>query len=136
MCRSTPIPEVRGFSLLETLVFLVVITVAILGLLSAQVYALRCGNYNRHRHTASTLAESILSEATAQLNRKFDQDLSYPPQPVAYQPDFQSALLCTYQPDSGGDQNLKRLVAAVYWRDPNQSQQRSLQVWTYVYRTH
>lgn len=132
----------NGFSLAEILVLLALLAVSILGLLTAQTYALKCSNYNRARHTAATIMESEVNAARAELVRDFSSDPSHPREANAYAPDFQSELVCVYAPTSatltyGADENLKEVRVAVYWRDAAQTRtERKIEGWTLVYRVH
>lgn len=125
----------KAFTLAEILVFIALLTIAIFGLMAAQVYALQCTHYNKSRHTASTILESEINHSRAQLIEAFSEDISHSKSPDEYYPDFSTYLECIYHEPSI-DENLKKITCTVYWTDRDTKQETHLTGWTYVYRVH
>lgn len=126
----------RAFSLAEVLVFIGLVVISVLGFVAVQIYAMRCSQFNRNRHTAATILESELNFSRALLTLKWTYDPGHTREPVDYQPDFESATECVYAPGSV-DGYLKKVTTTVYWQDSHDNaQERSVSGWTYVYFVH
>ncbi|MBS2038200.1 prepilin-type N-terminal cleavage/methylation domain-containing protein [bacterium] len=123
----------RAFTLAEVLVFIAIVSIAVLGVFSIQALSLRYTQYNRSRHTAVTLLASTLSASQCQLERAFYADPSHPRTPSETE-GFETAVISVYEPDLGPASNLRRVEAFVYWKDAGETQERSISAWTYVYR--
>ena len=115
------------------LVFVALLAIAVLGLVSTQTYALRCSQFNRLRHTASTILTSEMSESESILRKDFSIEAGHARTDLADYPGFASAVTSLYEPDGGADQTLRKITAFVYWTDPGATQENVVQAWTYVY---
>lgn len=128
-----PLRPTRAFTLAEVLIFLALLAMAVLGLMSTQTYAMRCSQFNRLRHTASTILTSELSESESLLKRDFRLDAGHLRTDLPDYPGFASAVTSLYEPDTGSDERLRKITVWVYWTDPGASQENVVQAWTYVY---
>ena len=120
----------QGMTLAEVMVFLVLVSMAILALVGAQIYALRANTGSRQRTTASTIAYSELNQVLSRQRQDFSQRADRARARVEYEPDFESAVAQLYYPD--GRDDLKQIFCSVYWTDKEGAHEFS--TWTYVYR--
>ena len=116
-------------TLAEVMVFVVLVSMAVLALVGAQLYAMRANSGSRERTTASSIAYSELNEVLAEQRQEFSRIAARPRAKVLYQPDFESAVAQLYY-DASTD--LKRVSCSVYWSDREGPHEFS--TWTYVYR--
>lgn len=104
-----------------------IMAMALLALVSAEVYSARADKGGAQRHTATVAASSILSQAEQDLQHDFNADVSAgrqalpaPPSGYEYQVDVSS--------EEGGD--IKKVKVTVFWSDQQGQQQYSM--WTKV----
>lgn len=117
----------RAFTLAEILVFLGVVSVALLALISVQIFATRGSKFNRMRHTASTIVASQMNTIQHQLTVDFTSAPSYGRQPVTGYPEFTSAMSNVY---ADSTESLRKINLSVYWTD---EAEREFSAWTYIY---
>lgn len=117
-------------TLAEVMIFLMLVSMAILALVGAQIYSLRANSGSRQRTTASTLAYSVLNEVLSQQRQSFSARADRARAKMEYEPDFESAVSQLYYPD--GKNDLKQIFCSVYWTDKEGPHEFS--TWTYVYR--
>lgn len=117
----------KGFTLAEILVFLGVISVALLAILSVQIYSMRGSTFNRKRHTASNLLYSEMNAIQQQLAMDFSGAPGHGRQTVSDQPEFSTAMSNIYADET---QQLRKISLSVYWTD---EAEREFSAWTYVY---
>lgn len=77
-CRRT-----SGFTLAEVMICVALLSMAVLGLVSAQIFALQAGQGNKKRHTASVMAWRLLSDVEEQARRDFSVSAARPRQRAA-----------------------------------------------------
>jgi len=117
-------------TLAEVMIFVMIVSMAILALVGAQIYALRANSGSRERTTASTIAYSTLNEVLSQQRQNFAANANRARAKCVYEPDFESAVSQLYYPD--GKDDLKQVFCSVYWTDKAGPHEYS--TWTYVYR--
>ena len=115
-------PGMRGFSLAEVVVAFLVVTLAVLALVSVQIYVLRAQAKTTERSTASTLAASRLNSIESVLLQDFYAPVAASRAPLPEPPGFELAVT-----DEVLDQ-LREVHVAVYWTDANGPQEQAL--WT------
>lgn len=117
----------KAFTLAEILVFLGVVSVALLAILSVQIYAMRGSNFNRLRHTASNILSSEMNTIQQQLAMDFNAAPSHGRLLVSDHPEFSSAMSNVYADET---EQLRKISLSVYWTDESE---REFSAWTYVY---
>ncbi len=116
----------RGFNLAEVMVSLLLITIAVLGLVSVHIYSARAAQGNRGRHTASLLAASRLHALEEAVRQDFAVSVAAAKAPDPDQPDYQVEVLETLP-----EPTLKRVEVRVSW-DSKEGPQR-YDLWTLFY---
>ncbi|MGE0492342.1 MAG: prepilin-type N-terminal cleavage/methylation domain-containing protein [Vulcanimicrobiota bacterium] len=101
----------RGFTLSEVMVAIMLISIALLALVSMQAHTLRSEGMTQQRHQASVIAGSYLAQAEASLESDFDRDVSKPRQ-TADDPDFEVEV--NQQPL---EPDLQAVTVRVLWRE-------------------
>lgn len=100
---------------------------ALLALVSAEVYSARADKGGAARHTATVIASSFLSEAEQALSRNFSNGVTAARQPVPAPPaGYEYQVNVT--DEAGGD--IKNVRVTVYWKDQQGDQ--SYSMWTRV----
>ncbi|MBI3929186.1 MAG: prepilin-type N-terminal cleavage/methylation domain-containing protein [Armatimonadetes bacterium] len=115
----------HGFSLVEVMAALVVLSTAILALVSVQIMALRTDPKSRERHTASLQAETTLAGVRQELWEDFDRSVVQPRHRLDDR--FELEVAETLE---GPD--LKRIDITVYWTDVHGEQ--VYRLWTKLLR--
>lgn len=91
-----------------------VLSLAILGLVSVQVYALRAQSKMGERNVAAVIAASRLNALEGQLDQDFGRVVAAARAPLPDHPDYQLAIAERALP---GLDNLKEVAVCVYWTD-------------------
>lgn len=81
--RSARFRTDRGLSLAETMAGLLVLTLAVFGLVSSQIFALKAGRGNRNRMTASVYVTGLLETLEDEASRDFPLRLARERCPLA-----------------------------------------------------
>lgn len=130
-----------GFSLAEVMIAVAVLTIAVLGLVSSQIFALQAGQGNRKRHTASVAAWKILSAVEEQARRDFALSSLRPRQKLARldlferSADFDEASLEEYEAqivEQVRTPDFKRVEVVIHYQD-DRGAQSEYKAWTYLY---
>lgn len=108
------------------MVALVLITIAVLGLVSVHIYSARAAQGNRERHTASLLAASRLHLLEEAVRQDFSVSVAAPRAPDPDQPAYEVEVL-----ESLPEPTLKRVEVRIFWNSKQGPQQYSL--WTLFY---
>lgn len=93
------------------MVAIMLISIALLALVSMQAHTLRSEGMTQQRHQASVIAGSYLAQAEASLESDFDRDVSKPRQ-TADDPDFEVEV--NQQPL---EPDLQAVTVRVLWRE-------------------
>jgi prepilin-type N-terminal cleavage/methylation domain-containing protein len=117
----------RGFTLAEIMVCLLFLSIALLALVSTQIYSLRASGGNRLRHTASIIAYTIMNEKEEALRKDFTASASQAKADVVGHEGFQCAVL-----EDLLQADFKRITVIIYWRDGQENHEYS--IWTYIYK--
>ena len=118
----------RGFTLVEVMVSLVFLTIAIFGLVSANIYAARAHQVSKERQAANVLAVSQLESCERLLRHDFNESVELVRHSFPSNPDFEREVLVS---SVGTRTDLKRVDVNIYWNDKNGAQNENL--WTYFY---
>ncbi|MEW6279800.1 MAG: prepilin-type N-terminal cleavage/methylation domain-containing protein [Candidatus Eremiobacterota bacterium] len=102
----------RGYSLIEILVAVLLIAIALLALAGVQAVALRSQQGVGGRHTASVVAASVMGECEAALKQDFTADVTRSRAPYAGQPGYEVSVSQRVESPL-----LRRVDVSVYWRD-------------------
>ncbi|GMU52028.1 MAG: hypothetical protein AMXMBFR33_11740 [Candidatus Xenobia bacterium] len=116
----------RGFTFAELILCLGIMGMALLALVSAEIYSARADRGGSQRHQATMVASSLMAEAEKDLRRDFGASVAAGRQAVPGNPGYEYELL--EQSEVGG--RIKRLQVNVFWSDQQGDQQYSL--WTRV----
>lgn len=98
------------------------ISVALLGLMSMQAFALKTQRKSTRRHTASVIASSLMAETEKSVRDDFETDTARSRGP-ANEPEYEVEIVETVGPD-----DLKRVEVRVFWSDDQGDQ--SYRLWT------
>ena len=79
-------------TLAEVMVFVALVSMAMLALVGAQIYAIRANLGSRERALASSIAYSQINEVLKEQREQYSKVAAQPRQKVLYQPDFESAV--------------------------------------------
>lgn len=104
------------------------LSMAILGLVSAQLFATRAGQEVSERHLAGVIASSLMADAEVTLRKSFSQSVARSRGPVPEHPRYQAEITETRR--LSGD--LKEIEVTVYWIDKEGPQEHRL--WTKIAR--
>ncbi|MHC9538126.1 MAG: prepilin-type N-terminal cleavage/methylation domain-containing protein [Vulcanimicrobiota bacterium] len=119
----------KAFTLAEIMVALVILSVAVLGLVSAMIYSMRAGGGNRLRHTASVIAYRIMNEKETQLRKDFCGNVTTSGRLDVHENEgFQYCIQDVYQ----ADDDLKKISLSVYWDE--EGADREYSIYTYIYK--
>ncbi len=100
-----------------------IMAMALLALVSAEVYSARADKGGAARHTATVVASSILSQAEQDLQHDFNADVSSGRQPVPSPPaGYESEITV----GSGVGGRIKVVRVTVYWTDQQGNQSYSM----------
>lgn len=99
---------------------------ALLALVSAEIYSARADRGGSQRHQATMVAGSLMAEAEKDLRRNFGASVAAGRQAAPGHPGYEYELI--EQSEVGG--RIKRLQVNVFWTDQQGAQQYSL--WTRV----
>ncbi|MCA9797054.1 MAG: prepilin-type N-terminal cleavage/methylation domain-containing protein [Candidatus Eremiobacteraeota bacterium] len=112
----------RGFSLLEVLLVIFVISVPLLALIASQMFGLRASSKSQERQTATIIAASLLEEAERELSGTFvSGSLNRPRQTVDDFPDYEYEMS-----EENVGAGLRRVAVTVFWSDRQGPQQLQL----------
>lgn len=118
----------RGLTLAEVMVAVGLLALAILGLVSAQLFATRASNEVSERHLAGVIAASLMADAEVTLRKSFSQSVSRARSPVPEHRGYQAEV--NQNVVMSGD--LKEIEVIVYWVDKKGPQEHHL--WTKIAR--
>jgi Tfp pilus assembly protein PilV len=116
----------RAFTLAEIMVSLLFLSIALLGLVSAQIYSLRASGGNRSRHTASVIAHNMLNEKEEALRKDFSTSVAQSRSAVEGQEGFQCAII-----EESPAADFKKITVIIYWKESQENHEYS--IWTYIY---
>ncbi|MDQ7825191.1 MAG: prepilin-type N-terminal cleavage/methylation domain-containing protein [Candidatus Eremiobacteraeota bacterium] len=117
----------RAFTLAEIMVSLLFLSIALLGLVSSQIYSLRASGGNRGRHYASLLAGRIMNEKKEVAKTDFSKALQQDTTPVAGEEGYSYRVI-----EELKSSDFKKITVTVYWREDSLVCEYSL--WTYFYK--
>lgn len=119
--------RLAGFTLAEVMVALVLLSIAALGLVSVQIYALGAMEGNRQRQTASVIAASEMArlESLHAGGRTLE---ARPRAPVEGQDGFEMEVR---EAQETGQPGLQRIEVEVFWSDDKTAH--SYLLWTWLY---
>lgn len=109
------------------MVSLLFLSIAILGLVSTQIYSLKASAGNRGRHNASLLAQRIMNEKKEASKTDFTQSLSLERTPVTGEEGYFYSVN-----EEVKSSDFKKITVTVYWSED--SQEYIYSVWTYFYK--
>lgn len=117
----------RGFTLVEVMIALVVLSIAVLGLVAAQIWALRSSEANRQRHTASEIASAQMASIESRLRADFTgTDVTQARTPVPDQAGFDYQV--TPAPEGS---RLRNVEVRVFYQD--RTGEHAYVLWTTFY---
>jgi prepilin-type N-terminal cleavage/methylation domain-containing protein len=106
--------RMRGFTLAEVMLAVLILSLAVLGLLSVQAYAFRAQSKGTERNRASVIAASRMNALEAKLKDDFGASVT---QARAYVPDEAGYEIAVAQAAVPPLDDLKELLVTVYWTD-------------------
>lgn len=118
----------RGFTIGEVLVAIAVLAIAVLGLVSVQIYALRATEGNRQRLEASEIAGSVMAGLESRFSRGFPTVASSRA-PVVDHPDFDCEV--SESIEDPGTKRMKRVTVKVYYKD--RAGEHDYTLWTFFH---
>lgn len=107
-------PRMRGFTLAEVMLAVLILSLAVLGMLSVQAYAFRAQGKGTERNRASLLAASRMNAVEAKLKDDFGATLTQARAPVPDAPGFELAVAQAAVPALA---DLREVLVTVYWTD-------------------
>lgn len=116
----------RGLNLAEVMVSLLLISIAVLGLVSVHLYSARAAQGNRSRHTASVLAASTMHQTEERVRQDFSVSVASPRQAHPEAAGYEYEILETLP-----EPTLKRVEVRVFWQTREGAQQYA--IWTMFY---
>jgi Tfp pilus assembly protein PilV len=108
------------------MVCLVILSIAILGLVSAQIYSLKVTTGNKMRHTASVIATTLMNEKEEALRANFSQSAAQPRIAFSGAEGFEYAIS-----EEIVDTNFKKIDVDVYWTE--NGIEHTYSIWTNLY---
>jgi len=108
------------------MVAMVFLSIALLGLVSVQIYSLRATGGNRQRHVASIIASSVMNEKEEALRKNFSDPVGQARMEVPGQEGYHYEVteeLCA--------PSLKKVTVTVSWKERERTVEYS--VWTYIF---
>src|SRR5438105_210758 len=104
----------RGFTLAEVMVCVLLLAMAVLGLVSVQVYTLNATKSNRGAHTATVISTSVMNDVEHRLHQNFTQSVAQSSTAVPGFDGFQCAVAESFVDTA---QTLKQIDTTVFWKD-------------------
>ncbi|MDQ7821205.1 MAG: prepilin-type N-terminal cleavage/methylation domain-containing protein [Candidatus Eremiobacteraeota bacterium] len=126
MCTNQTTKRSRGFTLAEIMVCLLLLTIAVMGLVSTQIYSLKATGGNKYRHLASVIAYRVMSEKEKALRTDFSVSAAHSRSDVPGEEGFQYEVL-----EEAPGTSIKKVTVKVYWTEGTELKSYSL--WTYLY---
>jgi hypothetical protein len=124
----------RGVSLGETLIAMVILTISVFAALSVNTYCLRAAKGNRHRQIANMLATTQMSLVESVLKINFhapDSDIQTPKIQSTRYPEFQFIVDDVKYEDPGED--LRHVRVRVFWEEKGADREYALSTTFYNY---
>lgn len=122
----------RGVTFPEVIVCILLLSIAVLGLISVQIFALKSTVKNEDRHVASVLAFSIMSDLERALREDFEDDTLGvdPPLPVPGHDEYTHRIEVS-PPLAPPNEGLRRVQVQIFWSDDGGDHQ--YEVWSLIY---
>jgi len=108
------------------MVAMVFLSIALLGLVSVQIYSLRATGGNKQRHSASIIASSLMNEKEEALRKDFATSVAQARITVPDQDLYQYEVV-----EETSAPSLKKITVTVSWKEGDKTLDYS--VWTYVF---
>lgn len=116
----------RGFTIAETMVALVVLSIAVLGLVAVQAYSLRSSQGNKTRHEASEIASAVMASVESRLRKNPDDTTIAQTERVPVREGFEYTVTTRT-----AETRLLHVSVCVYYKD--RTGEHSYDVWTYYF---
>lgn len=111
----------RGFSLIEVLVSLVVISISFLGAMALHATALKEGQVSFYRNYASTISQSVLEQIRAQPNLASTYTITSAASATTATSDFKNSITNLLPAGSKGaitvDDSTRMVKVQIYWSE-------------------
>ena len=135
-----------GFNLAEVAVVILLLTVAVLALVSSQIYVIKSKEKNEERHQASLIASSLLADLEQALGEDFTVELVYADEdvlgfagfsdnpvnnPSAYDAPYLGRFKFTVLAVDGDTTRTRKVNLVVSWED--QDGTHDYRIWTTFY---